>query len=103
MAWLQQETTALNTYSLKPKREVSPRIHVLDVQSELTEEVEEGGRSTGDDASETGTTKGDAEPVITALPSFPLPPVRAPPFSVSYVILGANYEQITEVRTASPT
>lgn len=102
MAWLQEETAALNTYSLKPKREVSPRLHVLDVQSELTEKVEEEGRSTDDGAGETRTTKGDAE-LITALPSFPLPPVRVPPFFVSYVIIDANYEQITEVRTASPT
>lgn len=103
MAWLQEETAALDTYSLKPKREVSPRLHVLDVQSELTEEVEEEGRLTDYGAGETGTTKGDAESLITALPSFPLPPVRVPPFVVSYVIIDANYEQITEVRTASPT
>lgn len=103
MAWLQQETAALNTYPLKPKREVSPRIHVLDVQSEPTEEVEEEGRSTDDDADETGNTKGDAEPLITALPSFPLPPVRSVFLCFICNSRHPNCEQITEVRTASPT
>lgn len=79
MAWLQEETAALNTYSLKPKRDVSPRIHVLDVQSDLTkEEIGEGNEGPDNNTGETCTAKGDAESLITALPSVPLPPVRTP-------------------------
>lgn len=41
MAWLQQETASLNTYSLTPKRDDSPRIHVLPIHPTLTEKEEE--------------------------------------------------------------
>ena len=79
MAWLQQETASLNTYSFTPKRDDSPRIHVLPVHQTLTEEEEEAEEEEADDdhdASGIETTKGDDGSLLTALPSFPLPPVR---------------------------
>lgn len=72
MACLQEETQSLNMCSLKPKREVAPRIHVLSV----TEELEEDEEANDDSTREIETAKGDVESIITALPSFPLPPVR---------------------------
>ena len=80
MAWLQRETASLNTYSLAPKREESPRIHVVPIHQTLTEEEEEAEEEEEVDgdhaASGNETTKADEGSLFTALPSFPLPPVR---------------------------
>lgn len=94
--WLQEETQSLSTYSLKPKREFAPRIHVLSV----TEELEEDEEANDDNTREIETAKGDAESIITALPSFPLPPVRIA-FLTDTLDEEAYSQQIREARGAS--
>ncbi|RHZ49900.1 uncharacterized protein CDV56_106090 [Aspergillus thermomutatus] len=68
MAWLQEGTEILNTYSLKPRRNVAPRIHVLSVHTSLIQESEEehyyGNEKREDSA-------GDGQSIITALPAPP--------------------------------
>ncbi|KAK9573777.1 hypothetical protein V6Z77_000612 [Aspergillus fumigatus] len=68
MAWLQEGTEALNTYSLKPRRNVAPRIHVLSVHTSLIQESEEEHHY-GDETRE--VSAGDGQSIITALPSPP--------------------------------
>lgn len=72
MAWLQEGTEALNTYSLKPRREVAPRIHALSVHMDLTQDLE----GDVDCRHQDDSGEGDAHSIITALPSVPRPPVR---------------------------
>lgn len=69
MAWLEEEPETLNTYSLKPKLDISPRIHAFSTQQALTEGVE-GVHDSGDQ--NMGTETGS---IITALPAIPHPPI----------------------------
>lgn len=76
MAKLRQEAVLMNTYSLKPQHEQGPpRIHVLSIQSTLPEEPEEESEAEDEYVQEAESVRGDAESIITALPSFPFPPV----------------------------
>ncbi|KAL4889720.1 hypothetical protein BDV59DRAFT_186050 [Aspergillus ambiguus] len=75
MTWLQEESEALNTYSLKPKRDVAPRIHVLSVHMTLAQESELEGKDDGA-AKHEEKNDDDAQSIITALPS--VPPVVGP-------------------------
>ncbi|GIJ98964.1 hypothetical protein Aspvir_001086 [Aspergillus viridinutans] len=68
MAWLQEGTEVLNTYSLKPRRNVAPRIHVLSVHTSLIQESEEE-HYYGDEIRE--NSAGDGQSRITALPAPP--------------------------------
>ncbi|GFF59758.1 hypothetical protein IFM51744_10039 [Aspergillus udagawae] len=68
MAWLQEGTEVLNTYSLKPRRDVAPRIHVLSVHTSLIQESEEE-HYYGDEIRE--DSAGDGQSIITALPAPP--------------------------------
>jgi hypothetical protein len=70
MAWLQEESEALNTYSLKPRRDVAPRIHVLSVHMTLTQEPEPEEIGGMGSISEQQTDE-DTQSIITALPSVP--------------------------------
>ncbi|KAF7116085.1 hypothetical protein CNMCM5793_004006 [Aspergillus hiratsukae] len=68
MAWLQEGTEVLNTYSLKPRRDVAPRIHVVSVHTSLIQESEEEryyGNETREDSA------GNRRSIITALPAPP--------------------------------
>ncbi|PYI01059.1 hypothetical protein BO78DRAFT_411754 [Aspergillus sclerotiicarbonarius CBS 121057] len=73
IAWLQEDAGAMNTYTLKPKRDVGPRIHVLSVQFSLGQD----GTAAGDPGSEAelGVLPGDCQSAITALPSMPAFPL----------------------------
>ncbi|KAF7586475.1 hypothetical protein BBP40_008808 [Aspergillus hancockii] len=79
MAWLQEDSIQ-NTYSLKPKRDVAPRIHVLSVHTTLSEELEEEccikNKHDGE-ITDTGLPS-----IITALPSVS-PPLAAESSSMS--------------------
>lgn len=79
MAWLQEGTEALNTYSLKPRRNVAPRIHVLSVHTSLIQESEEEHHY-GDETRE--VSAGDGQSIITALPS---PPTVSTAATVQYI------------------
>ncbi|EAW13792.1 uncharacterized protein ACLA_068190 [Aspergillus clavatus NRRL 1] len=68
MAWLQEGSEALNTYSLKPKRDVTPRIHVLSVHTTLIQESEEEHSSEIEGKEE---QTNDGHSILTALPSPP--------------------------------
>ncbi|KAF7155028.1 hypothetical protein CNMCM5623_005236 [Aspergillus felis] len=68
MAWLQEGAEVLNTYSLKPRRNVAPRIHVLSVHTSLIQESEEE-HYYGDEIRE--DSAGDGQSIITALPAPP--------------------------------
>ena len=75
IAWLQEDAGGMNTYSLKPKRDVDPRIHVLSVQFSRGQD----GNAAGDPGSEAdlvGAAPGESQSAITAytaLPSMPAP------------------------------
>jgi hypothetical protein len=69
MAWLQGKSTQ-NTYSLRPKRDVAPKIHVLSVHMTLAKELEECGIKNRHDSEIKET---DPQSIITALPSVPPP------------------------------
>ncbi|KAF9887584.1 hypothetical protein FE257_009796 [Aspergillus nanangensis] len=72
MAWLQDETEGLNTYSLKPRREVAPRIHVLSVHMTLAQESDEREEKGKNDLhGDIRIPDGDTHSIITALPSVP--------------------------------
>ncbi|KAJ5172335.1 hypothetical protein N7492_004928 [Penicillium capsulatum] len=78
MSWVQDEPEVLQTYTLRQRPETSPRIHVLSVQVNLDEEITAGtAREETRDVS-----RGEAGPVITALPTVP-PPT---PTSISSII-----------------
>ncbi|KAJ5101484.1 hypothetical protein NUU61_003706 [Penicillium alfredii] len=73
MSWAPGAPDALNTYSIKDKREVSPRIHVLSVQTGLDENSGARRERDGHDADN------DASSAITALPSLaPRSPLSVP-------------------------
>lgn len=76
MSWM-QEPEFLNTYSFKPKSELSPRIHVLSVQMTLDEDLHVAHE--GENAAD---GEGDIGKIITALPAVP-PPTPASISSVS--------------------
>ncbi|PYH90680.1 hypothetical protein BO71DRAFT_333982 [Aspergillus ellipticus CBS 707.79] len=67
MDWLQEGPELMNTYSLKPKRDVDPRIHIHSVQLDPTQEKHDAEDQGSDDGF--GAMMGDAQ--ITALPSIP--------------------------------
>lgn len=67
MTWLEEGSEDLNTYPLKPKLDISPRIHVISVQQTLVEGVEIN-------PSENENTAAETESIITALPSVSLFP-----------------------------
>ncbi|PWY64540.1 hypothetical protein BO70DRAFT_203502 [Aspergillus heteromorphus CBS 117.55] len=67
MAWLHDDSDVMNTYSLKPKRNVDPRVHVFSVHLNAAEDNCEAERPGHSD--NLGTMVGDAQ--ITALPSIP--------------------------------
>ncbi|KAH8434754.1 uncharacterized protein LDX57_012389 [Aspergillus melleus] len=69
MAWLQEETKTLNTYSLKSRRDVAPRIHVLSDPVSLARGLEEASGSRHQD--DIDSPEGDTQSIITALPSVP--------------------------------
>ncbi|RAL05046.1 uncharacterized protein BO80DRAFT_451984 [Aspergillus ibericus CBS 121593] len=71
MAWLQEDGGVMNTYSLKPKRDVDPRIHVLSVQFSLGQDRTVAGNP--DSEADLGVSPEDPQSAITALPSMPLP------------------------------
>lgn len=68
MAWLQEGTEVLTTYSLKPRRDVAPRIHVVSVHTSLIQESEEE-RYYGNEKRE--DSAGARRSIITALPAPP--------------------------------
>lgn len=70
MTWLQDESETLNTYSLKPKLDISPRLHALSAQQAITKCLGEA-HSSGDE-----NTEAETESMITALPAVPHPPVN---------------------------
>ncbi|OJJ35724.1 hypothetical protein ASPWEDRAFT_110312 [Aspergillus wentii DTO 134E9] len=74
MTWLQEESEALKTYSLKPKCDVAPRIHIFSVDAAFSEEEEEYN----DDKDGSETVRGETGSIITALPSVP-PPTSSTP------------------------
>jgi hypothetical protein len=84
MAWLQEGTEALNTYSLKPRRNIAPRIHALSVHTSLIQESEEE-HYYGDETRE--DTAGDGQSIITALPAPPTVSTAAAVLYHSYVKL----------------
>lgn len=78
MAWLQEESKALNTYSLKPKCDVAPRIHVLSVHMTLTREQEGDETRVAIDDTTPQDRDEDSQSVITALPALSAPMVLHP-------------------------
>ncbi|KAE8390048.1 hypothetical protein BDV23DRAFT_172731 [Aspergillus alliaceus] len=70
MAWLQGNTSQ-NTYSLKLKRHIAPRIHALSVHMTLAEELEEDCGA--NDSHDNETTGLETHSIITALPCVPSP------------------------------
>lgn len=67
--WAQEEA-ALNTYSFKQRPTISPRIHVVSVQMILDEDTSFGQEIADDVAADNSSEIGDAESIITALPSL---------------------------------
>lgn len=65
MSWVHASPESLNTYTLRQRPDVSPRIHVLAVQSALDEEIM--ARPRRDETQ--NVPGGDAGVVITALPT----------------------------------
>ncbi|KAL4785819.1 hypothetical protein BJX76DRAFT_155082 [Aspergillus varians] len=77
MAWLNEETKHLSTYTLKPRPRTAPRFHTISEHTSFRQHPdEEERRCNGTDHSVALETD---ESIITALPVFPLPPVRNPP------------------------
>ncbi|KAB8241926.1 hypothetical protein F9C07_1210113 [Aspergillus flavus] len=68
MSWF-QEHPSQNTYSLKPRRDVAPRIHVVSVHMTLGEDEGCCVNNTHDN----DITKTDTQSTVTALPSVPPP------------------------------
>ncbi|KAL2844312.1 hypothetical protein BJY01DRAFT_215101 [Aspergillus pseudoustus] len=80
MAWLEEETKNLNTYSLKPKQGTGPRVHTITDDTGVRQglDVEESNNYGGFNylkALEADDT------IVTALPAFPLPPIGHMPAS----------------------
>ncbi len=74
MAWLDEETKNLNVYPLKPRPGAAPKFHTILEHISLEEHPnEEELRYVDADYSLALETD---ESIITALPAFPLPPVR---------------------------
>jgi hypothetical protein len=74
MAWLEEETKNLNTYSLKPKQEgTGPRVHTIS-DNMSTRQGLDGQESHYEGISYLKALEAD-DSIITALPAFPLPPV----------------------------
>ncbi|GMF80600.1 unnamed protein product [Aspergillus oryzae] len=68
MSWF-QEHPSQNTFSLKPRRDVAPRIHVVSVHMTLGEDEGCCVNNTHDN----DITKTDTQSTVTALPSVPPP------------------------------
>ncbi|KAL4917446.1 hypothetical protein BDW62DRAFT_218112 [Aspergillus aurantiobrunneus] len=81
MAWLDEETKNLNTYSLKSRPWTAPKFHTI--SERLSFQGKEERRNNSDAYSMTLETD---ESIITALPAFPLPPVRISPASPPYLL-----------------
>ncbi|KAL2833235.1 hypothetical protein BDW59DRAFT_156740 [Aspergillus cavernicola] len=72
MTWL-EETKNLNIYSLKPKHVTAPRVHTITDHMSVQQQLEgEDSHYNGDGYSKTLEVE---ESIITALPTFPLPPI----------------------------
>ncbi|BCR94190.1 uncharacterized protein AKAW2_11236A [Aspergillus luchuensis] len=93
MAWLQEDAGAMNTYSLKPKRDVGPRIHVLSVQFSLAQDDNELENQDPEAELE------DTQSVITALPSIPAAPVNTEEFHPHSLYPGYNLGHSPEPAT----
>lgn len=78
MSWVQDSPEGPNTYTFRHRSEVTPRIHVIPVQSTLDE------RTTSNAIREEtrDVSSGDAGRVITALPSMSLPTASMPSVSL---------------------
>ncbi|KAL3496975.1 hypothetical protein BJX62DRAFT_391 [Aspergillus germanicus] len=74
MAWLEEETKNLNTYSLKPKQKgTGPRVHTISDNMSIRQGLD-GQESHYEGISYLKALEAD-DSIITALPAFPLPPI----------------------------
>ncbi|KAL2809296.1 hypothetical protein BJX63DRAFT_368114 [Aspergillus granulosus] len=73
MAWLEDETKKLNTYSLKPKQGTGPRVHTISDNMSVRRGLEEQDNHHGGFNHLKALEADDS--IITALPAFPLPPI----------------------------
>ncbi|KAL4801406.1 hypothetical protein BDV18DRAFT_149360 [Aspergillus unguis] len=73
MAWLEEETKNLNTYSLKPKPTTAPKFHTI------SEHLNSQQHADGEEHQRPGAREvaalDDDDSILTALPAFPLPPI----------------------------
>lgn len=81
MSWVHDAPELLNTYSFKPKPDLSPRIHVSSVLMNLDESLDRV--CDRDEVPGAGDGAGyEAGSIITALPAVPLPPPSPPSVSL---------------------
>jgi hypothetical protein len=74
MAWLEEETKNLNTYSLKPKQEgTGPKVHTISDNMSIRQGLDSQESHYGGINYLKALEADDS--IITALPAFPLPPV----------------------------
>ncbi|KAL2841196.1 hypothetical protein BJX68DRAFT_258194 [Aspergillus pseudodeflectus] len=74
MAWLEEETKNLNTYSLKPKQEgTGPKVHTISDNMSIRQGLDSQESHYGGVNYLKALEADDS--IITALPAFPLPPV----------------------------
>ncbi|KAL4901957.1 hypothetical protein BDW74DRAFT_68802 [Aspergillus multicolor] len=74
LAWLDEETKNLNTYSLKHRPGTAPRFHTISEHLSFYQQILLHQEHQHEDADYPVVLEDD-ESIITALPAFPLPPI----------------------------
>ncbi|KAL4814188.1 hypothetical protein BDW67DRAFT_89377 [Aspergillus spinulosporus] len=74
LEWLDEETKNLNTYSLKPRSGTAPKFHTISEHLSFYQQTSDKQNLTRDNA-DSSVVLEDDESIITALPTFPLPPI----------------------------